>query len=191
MRKLSKNDRVVVTCLGVLAGAFALTFASVPLYRIYCQATGFDGTPRRAERASDTVTDGIIEVRFDSNVAQGLPWTFGPKERAVTVHLGENKLIYFRAQNEFAIPTAGTATFNVTPEKAAPYFNKIQCFCFTQQELKGGQGADLGVTFFVDPAIATDPSTKDVTSITLSYTFYPAKPEAKTAAVGTTPARRP
>jgi cytochrome c oxidase assembly protein subunit 11 len=190
MRKLSKNDRIVVSCLGVFALMIAGTYASVPLYRIYCQATGFDGTPRRAERASDTVSDRTIEVRFDSNVAQGLPWAFGPKEREVTVHLGENKLVYFRAQNQFSTLTAGTATFNVTPEKAATYFNKIQCFCFTQQELKGGQGADLGVTFFVDPAIATDPTTRDVTTITLSYTFYPAKPEAKTAAVGA-PARSP
>jgi cytochrome c oxidase assembly protein subunit 11 len=129
-------------------------------------------------------------VRFDSNVAAGLPWTFGPKQRKVTVHLGENKLVFFHAENHFASLTAGAATFNITPEKAAAYFNKIQCFCFTQQELKGGQSADLGVTFFVDPAIASDPMTKDVTSITLSYTFYPAKPDAKTAAAAL-PARQP
>ena len=190
MRKLSPNDRIVVSCVGVLVVMIGLTYASVPLYRIYCQLTGFDGTPRIATNNNTTVSERTIEVRFDSNVGPGLPWTFGPKERAVTVHLGENKLVYFRANNEFANATVGTATFNVTPEKAAPYFNKIQCFCFTRQELRGGQGADLGVTFFVDPAIATDPTTRDVQSITLSYTFYPAKPDAKTAAAGQ-PARQP
>ena len=182
MRKLSPNDRIVVTCLSVFALMVGATYASVPLYRIFCQATGFDGTPRIASGASTTVSDRTIEVRFDSNVAQGLPWTFGPKERSVTVHLGENKLVYFRAKNEFSTDTVGTAIFNVTPEKVGAYFNKVQCFCFNSQALRGGQSADLGVTFFVDPAIATDPMTKDVQTITLSYTFYPAKPDAKTVA---------
>ena len=182
MRKLNANDRVVLNCVAVLAGALALTYASVPLYRIYCQATGFDGTPRIAAGPSAIVSDRTIEIRFDSNVGAGLPWTFGPKQRSVTVHLGENKLVYFRAENQFQTPTSGTATYNVTPEKVAQYFDKVQCFCFTRQDLRGGQGADLGVTFFVDPAIATDPMTKDVVSITLSYTFYPAKPDSKTVA---------
>jgi len=183
MRKLSANDRVLFSCLGVLALMIAATYASVPLYRIFCQATGFDGTPRIADGASKYVSDKTIEVRFDANVGQGLPWTFGPKERAVTVHLGENRLVFFRVENQFAQATFGRAIYNVTPEKAASYFYKVHCFCFDAgQELKGGQGEDLGVTFFVDPAIATDPTTKDVTSITLSYTFYPAKPDAKTVA---------
>ena len=190
MRKLSANDRVVLTCVGVLAFVVALTYASVPLYRIYCQATGFDGTPRIAEKPSGAVSDRTIEVRFDSNVAQGLPWTFVPEQRRVTVHLGENKLVYFRAENEFSTTTTGAATFNITPEKAATYSNTIQCFCFTQQQLRGDQGADMGVTFFVDPAIANDPMTKDVSSITLSYTFYPAKPDTQTAAAAA-PARQP
>lgn len=183
MRKLSANDRVVLSCLAVFAGGVAMTFAAVPLYRIYCQATGFDGTPRIADGPSQSVSERTIEVRFDSNVGPGLPWTFGPKQRHVTVHLGENKLVYYRAESETGAPTSGTATYNVTPEKAAAYFNKVQCFCFNRQDLKGGEGADLGVTFFVDPKIATDPTTKDVTAITLSYTFYPAEPDAKTAAV--------
>lgn len=182
MRKLSPNDRIVITCVSVFALMVAATYASVPLYRIFCQATGFDGTPRIAEHASNVVSDRTIEVRFDSNVGGGLPWTFEPKQRSVTVHLGENKLVYFHAKNEFSTDTVGSAIFNVTPEKIATYFNKVQCFCFNSQELKGGQSADLGVTFFVDPAIATDPLTKDVQTITLSYTFYPAKPDAKTVA---------
>jgi len=184
MRKLSANDRVLFSCLGVLALMIGLTYASVPLYRIFCQATGFDGTPRIADGASTALSDRTIEVRFDTNVGQGLPWTFGPKGRSVTVHLGENKLVFFRVQNQFAQTTFGRATYNVTPEKAASYFFKVHCFCLDAagQWLKGGQGADLGVTFFVDPRIATDPTTKDVQSITLSYTFYPAKPDAKTVA---------
>ena len=182
MRKLSPNDRIVVSCLGTFAVMVGLTYASVPLYRIFCQATGFDGTPLIAERNATQISDRTIEIRFDSNVGLGLPWTFDPKERTVRVHLGETKLAYFHARNQMNMPTAGSATFNVSPDKVAPYFNKIACFCFTRQELKGGQAADLGVTFFVDPAIATDPMTKDVVSITLSYTFYPAKPDTKTAA---------
>jgi cytochrome c oxidase assembly protein subunit 11 len=181
MRKLSANDRVVLTCLGVLAGGIALTFAAVPLYRLYCQATGFDGTPRIAEGPSRTVSQRTIEVRFDSNVGPGLPWVFAPKERKVVVRLGENKLVFFHAKSEFSAPTAGTAVYNVTPEKAAAYFNKVQCFCFDRQDLRAGQGTDLGVTFFVDPEIANDPTTKDVSAITLSYTFYPLQPGAKTA----------
>ncbi|MBI1211926.1 MAG: cytochrome c oxidase assembly protein [Alphaproteobacteria bacterium] len=182
MRKLGPNDRIVLTCVGVLAFMIAATYASVPLYRIFCQATGFDGTPRIAEGASTVVSDRTIEVRFDSNVGGGLPWSFYPEQRSVTVHLGENKLVYFHAKNEFQTDTVGAATFNITPEKAATYFNKIQCFCFNSQELKGGQSADMGVTFFVDPAIATDPSTKEVQTITLSYTFFPAKRDSNTVA---------
>src|SRR6185369_12101518 len=117
----SRNDRIVVACVAVFVLMVAATYASVPLYRIFCQATGFDGTPRIASNNTTTVSERTIEVRFDTNVGQGLPWIFGPKERAVTVHLGENKLAYFRAQNQFARTTAGTATFNVTPEKAAAY----------------------------------------------------------------------
>lgn len=185
MRKLNANDRVLVTCLAVFAGMIAATYASVPLYRIFCRATGFDGTPQIAEAASQSQEAGMIAVRFDANVGQGLAWKFAPKQNEVTVHLGENKVIYYRAENDAAMPTIGTATFNVTPEKAAPYFNKIACFCFTKQELKAGQSADLGVSFFVDPRIATDPETRDVTAITLSYTFFPAKPDTQTVAAAT------
>jgi cytochrome c oxidase assembly protein subunit 11 len=180
--KLGRNDRVLVMCLGVFAGMVGLTYASVPLYRIFCQATGFDGTPRIYSQASTTLGDGTIEVRFDANVGQGLPWEFGPEQRSVKVRLGANNKIFYRAHNNSSEPVVGTATFNVTPEKAAQYFNKIQCFCFTKQVLKSGQSANLGVAFFVDPAIATDPLTKDVTAVTLSYTFFPAKSESKSVA---------
>ncbi len=182
MRKFDRNDRVVLICVGVFAGMVGLTYASVPLYRIFCQATGFDGTPRIYSAASKTVADGSIEVRFDANVAQGMPWEFRPEHTSMKVRLGENSQAFYRAHNAGAQAVVGTATFNVTPEKAAPYFNKIQCFCFTRQELKAGQVANLGVSFFVDPAIASDLTTKDVTAVTLSYTFFPAKSESKTVA---------
>lgn len=182
MRTFNRNDKVLVMCVGVFAGMLGLAYASVPLYRIFCQVTGFDGTPRIASAASDRMTEGSIEVRFDANVGQGLPWQFGPEQRSMRVRLGENSQALYRAHNLSSQPVAGTATFNVTPIKAAQYFNKVQCFCFTRQELKAGEAQDMGVAFFVDPAIASDPQTKDVTAVTLSYTFFPDKSEPKAAA---------
>jgi cytochrome c oxidase assembly protein subunit 11 len=184
MRKIDRNDRVLMICFGVAFAMLGLSYASVPLYRIFCQVTGFAGTPRTYSEASIEVASGSIEVRFDANVGQGLPWEFKPRDGKTTVRLGENAQIFYVARNTGSQAVAGTATFNVTPLKAAKYFNKVQCFCFTRQELKAGQTADLGVSFFVDPAIATDPATKDVSAITLSYTFFPALPETgKIAAV--------
>ncbi|MCE9523411.1 MAG: cytochrome c oxidase assembly protein [Alphaproteobacteria bacterium] len=182
MRKIDRNDRVLLMCVGVFVAMVGLTYASVPLYRIFCQATGFAGTPRIFAQASNAVGTGSIEVRFDANVGQDLPWDFKPENGSMRVRLGENNKAFFRARNDSAHAIVGTATFNVTPMKAAQYFNKVQCFCFTRQELKAGQFANLGVSFFVDPAIATDPATKDVTAVTLSYTFFPAKSETKTVA---------
>jgi cytochrome c oxidase assembly protein subunit 11 len=179
---MGSNDKVLFMCLGLVAGMVGLTYASVPLYRIFCQATGFAGTPKIGGAPSTQVADGTMEVRFDSNVGQGLPWEFRPVLGAMNVRLGENNVATFRVRNTTDDTVVGTATFNVTPVKAGQYFNKIQCFCFTRQELKPGQFADLGVSFFVDPAIATDPETRDVTAITLSYTFFPAKAEPQTVA---------
>lgn len=182
MRKLDRNDRVLVMCLGVVAGMVGLAYASVPLYRIFCQVTGFAGTPQMASAASQVMVDRQIEIRFDANVGQGLPWSFKPERVSMKLRLGENSETHYRAQNLSAEAIAGKATFNVTPVKAGQYFNKIHCFCFTRQELKAGQAMDMGVAFFVDPAIATDPETKDVTAITLSYTFFPDKTATNTAA---------
>lgn len=182
MRKLDRNDRILVICVAVFVAMLGLSYASVPLYRIFCQATGFAGTPRIASQASSQTAAGFIEVRFDANVGQGLPWEFRPRSGSMRVRLGENNQAFYLAHNLSAAPVVGTATFNVTPTKAAQYFNKLQCFCFTRQQLKAGQRADMGVAFFIDPAIATDPLTMDVTAITLSYTFFPAKTESKTVA---------
>ncbi len=178
MRKVNRNDKVLLMCVGVLVGMIGLTYASVPLYRIFCQVTGYAGTPKTYAEASQVVTDQVMEVRFDANTGQGLAWDFKPEQVSMNVRLGENNVAQFRAHNWSSRPIVGTATFNITPVKAAQYFNKVQCFCFTRQELKPGESADLGVSFFVDPAIATDPETKDVTAVTLSYTFFPAKEQS-------------
>lgn len=182
MRKLNRNDQVLIACFAVFFGMVGLAYASVPLYRIFCQATGYGGTPRITAENGNAVSGQTIEVRFDANVGDSLPWDFGPKQNAMKVRLGQNNVAHYFARNESGQPIVGTARFNVTPDKAGQYFNKIQCFCFDRQELKPGQTADFGVSFFVDPAIAKDPLTKDVTAITLSYTFYPSKDQSTVAA---------
>ena len=187
LRRIDRNDRVLLICLAVFAGMIGLTYASVPLYRIFCQATGFAGTPRIFSAASAQTSSQTIEVRFDANTGQNLAWEFRPDRVSMRVQLGANSLTNFHAKNLTATDDVGTATFNVTPLKAAQYFNKIQCFCFTRQPLKAGQSANLGVSFFIDPAIATDPETKDVQTVTLSYTFFPAKDGAQKIAEVKTP----
>lgn len=170
--------RKVVTAgvlFGVVAGMVGLSFAAVPLYRMFCQATGLDGTPRITNVArSNHVGDRTITVRFDANVNPSLPWQFKPVQRQVTVKVGAETLALYEAHNASAATITGTATFNVIPEKAAVYFNKIDCFCFTEQTLAAGETAQLPVVFYIDPAIADDPDTRDVRQFTLSYTFFPA-----------------
>jgi cytochrome c oxidase assembly protein subunit 11 len=161
----------------LVAGMLALAFASVPLYRAFCQLTGFDGTPLRAEKAPGAVA-GEIGVRFDANINSGLPWKFEPVQETVRIAPGARTQILYRATNLTARTTTGQAVFNVTPETAGPYFSKIECFCFTEQTLKPGQSVDMPVVFFVDPKIREDADTKNIDEITLSYTFYPVeKPE--------------
>lgn len=150
----------------------ALAFASVPLYRMFCEATGFDGTPLRASEAPGAVA-GQVGVRFDANISPKLPWKFEPVQDTIRIHPGARTQILYRATNLTARTTTGTASFNVTPALAAPYFSKIECFCFTEQTLKGGQTVDMPVVFFVDPRIRDDKDTKGIDEITLSYTFYP------------------
>ena len=154
-----------------------LAFASVPLYRAFCELTGFDGTPLRAEKAPGAVA-GQIGVRFDANINEALPWKFEPVEETVRIAPGARTQISYRATNMTARETTGRAVFNVSPQRAAPYFNKIECFCFTEQTLKGGQSVDMPVVFYVDPRIEDDPDTKSIDEITLSYTFYPVESPA-------------
>ncbi|MFN8758442.1 MAG: cytochrome c oxidase assembly protein [Tagaea sp.] len=177
------NARTALMAGGIVVGMLALAFASVPLYRLFCQITGFGGTPLVADAAPGTRGERIVTVRFDANVMGGpnpLPWRFeGP--RPVQVQVGEDRLIQYRATTRGAVEATGTATFNVTPLKAAPYFHKIACFCFTDQALAPGESMDMPVSFYVDPAIEKDVNLRDVTTITLSYTFHRAAPKTADA----------
>jgi cytochrome c oxidase assembly protein subunit 11 len=179
-----RNRATVLVVLGIVAGMTGLSFASVPLYRLFCQATGYGGTTQRAQAAPDHVSARTITVRFDTSTAPDLGWEFRPLQREVVVHPGEETLVAFRAVNKTKHVITGTATFNVTPDKTGIYFNKIQCFCFTEQRLDPGESADMPVSFFVDPKIFDDPDTREVTAITLSYTMFRAKdaPPEKTVA---------
>ncbi len=163
---------VALMLAGVVAGMVGLSFAAVPLYRMFCQATGFGGVPQVAETAPDTVLDRTIKIRFDTNVDSELPWDFKSEQRSVDVRIGESALVFFKAHNTTEKPVSGTAGFNVAPEIAGRYFTKIECFCFKQQTLAAGQSVEMPVTFFVDPKIVEDASTKNIEEITLSYTFY-------------------
>ena len=173
----NRNARTAMRMALLALAMLALAFASVPLYRAFCQLTGFDGTPLRAEKAPGAVA-GEIGVRFDANINQNQPWKFEPVQETVRIAPGAKTQIFYRATNMTARTTSGQAVFNVSPEIAAPYFSKIECFCFTEQTLKGGQSVDMPVVFFVDPRIMQDPDTRNIDEITLSYTFYPVeKPE--------------
>ncbi|WP_448189090.1 cytochrome c oxidase assembly protein [Azospirillum sp. sgz301742] len=174
--RVHRRNRVfLITLLGLAFGMIGLAYASVPLYSLFCQVTGFGGTTQRAKAAPGAVLDRVVTVQFNADVNSGLPWTFRPNQREVKVKLGETALVSYHAENRSKEPLVGTAVFNVTPEKTGSYFDKIECFCFTEQTLNPGESADLPVAFFVDPALADDPDMEDVTTITLSYTFYRAK----------------
>jgi cytochrome c oxidase assembly protein subunit 11 len=167
-----RNGTTVLLLASVVAGMVGMSFASVPLYRIFCAATGLNGTTQRAERAPDRVAAGLVTVSFDTQIAPGLDWEFRPLTEAVTVHPGEQEQVFFRAVNHSAAPVTARAVYNVTPNKAGIYFDKLQCFCFSNQTLAPGESIDMGVVFFVDPEILTDPDTNEVRSITLSYTMF-------------------
>ena len=168
----NRNNRTAMLMALLGLAMLGLAFASVPLYRLFCQVTGFGGTTQRAEAAPGAVA-GEIGVRFDANVTSGLPWKFEPVDKRVDIAPGARTKISYRATNLVARATTGRAVFNVSPAAAGQYFNKIECFCFTEQTLAAGQSVDMPVIFFVDPRLRDDPDIKDLTEITLSYTFYP------------------
>lgn len=169
-----KNGKFALILSTFVAGMVGLSFASVPLYQLFCQVTGYGGTLNTENVAAPSSTsEKTIKVRFDSNISPKLAWRFAPLQREVTVKLGEQTLAFYEAENIGASPLTGQAIFNVTPFKAAPYFSKIECFCFTEQTLTAGQVVPMPVQFYVDPEIYEDPATKDIGTITLSYTFYP------------------
>jgi cytochrome c oxidase assembly protein subunit 11 len=169
----------LLAAVGVMGGLVA---ASVPLYRIFCAATGYEGTTQRASAGpADEVKGKTIIVRFNAETAPDLPWDFQPDRRQVAVHPGEETVVSYRATNRSAEPITGRAVYNVTPNKAGLYFDKLQCFCFSDQVLAPGQSAELSVQFFVDPGIVADANTEDVNTITLSYTFFRAKDDGRPA----------
>src|SRR5260221_678135 len=173
---MQRRNATTVALLGaVVLGMVGLSFASVPLYRLFCQATGFGGTTQRATAAPAEIADAIVTVRFDAETASGLGWEFRPLQSEARVHPGEQREGFFRAVNRGAEAVTGTATFNVTPTKSGIYFDKLQCFCFSEQRLGPGESRDMGVVFFVDPDLLKDPGTRDVRTITLSYTMFRAR----------------
>jgi cytochrome c oxidase assembly protein subunit 11 len=180
------NVAVAVACFGFFAGMVGMAYAAVPLYELFCQVTGYGGTTQRATQYSDTVLDREITIRFDANTSGGLPWQFKPVQRDTTIKIGETAQIAYEAKNIFSRPTAGRASFNVSPQMAGAYFMKVECFCFTDTTLQPGETMDMPVVFYVDPAIVDVPELKDVKTITLSYTFFPLAEgaPAASAAVG-------
>lgn len=168
----NRNGKTLLILLLIIAGMVALVAVTPTLYRVFCEATGFNGTTQRADRAPGAVA-GSVKVQFDANVHPGLPWRFEPEQNSVTVAPGAQTKIFYSAQNLSARAIVGQAVYNVSPDIVGKYFKKIQCFCFTEQTLQPGQKVDMPVVFFVDPAIEKDPDAKQVHEITLSYTFYP------------------
>jgi len=169
---MSGKTRTLVASIAALAVMVGLVVASVPLYTLFCKVTGLGGTPKQVESATGEVSTRTVKVRFDSNVMKGLPWKFQPNQTEITVRLGEPNIATFSAENLGKEAITGTAAFNVAPAKAGQYVDKIQCFCFTEQTLAAGQKMEMPVQFYIDPAIANDPNTQDVTTITLSYSFF-------------------
>ncbi|NNG74372.1 cytochrome c oxidase assembly protein [Rhizobium laguerreae] len=167
------NGAVVMMCLSFVFGMGAMSYAAVPLYRIFCQVTGYNGTTQRVDQVSSVVLDRTMRVTFDANVAPGLQWEFKPVQREVNPKIGETIQVNFTAENRSNETQRGQAVFNVTPGEAGVYFNKVQCFCFTETDLKPGEKLDMPVVFYIDPEIVKAVESKDIHTVTLSYTFYP------------------
>lgn len=189
-----RSNKLLAVALASFVGfMLALSFAAVPLYRAFCAATGYAGTPQRASAAPGKVLAKEVIVRLDANVSPGLHWSFEPVQTSVTVHVGETKLAFFKASNLSNETITGSATFNVSPDYMGQYFTKIQCFCFTEQTLKPGETVEMPVSFFIDPAMLGDISAGAVKDMTLSYTFHRVKEPASGAAAksASAPAERP
>lgn len=167
-----RNLRTLMMLVGVVAFMTGLAYASVPLYRLFCQVTGYGGTPQRADSAPSVVSDRVVNVTFTADVAGGLGWRFRPLQNSLDLKVGENKLAFYAAENLEDAPVTGQATFNVSPDTFGPYFTKIECFCFQSQTLAPGQKVEMPVSFFIDPAILDDPALKHINNVTLSYTFF-------------------
>jgi cytochrome c oxidase assembly protein subunit 11 len=185
-----RRDIVIAfACGSLVATMVGLSFAAVPFYSWFCRTTGYGGTTQVAKSAPDHITGRTITVRFDSNVAAGLPWKFEPERRTIDVRLGEVVTVYYAVTNEAARLTAGQAGYNVSPPTVGAYFEKINCFCFTEQTMKPGEKRDMAVVFYVDPKLADDSEQDGTRTITLSYTFYPVRVPDQAAADTTKPAK--
>lgn len=169
---MNKNTRILLTVFGGAFLMLALSFASVPLYSLFCQVTGFAGTTQVSSKAPDQVLERTITVRFNADTSRNLPWSFKPEKRKINIKVGQQGLINFITKNNGKRPITGTAIYNVTPLKVGKYFHKIQCFCFDEQKLASGQQMNMPVVFYIDPSIIEDRDMEDVNNITLSYTFF-------------------
>ena len=168
-----RGNLVLISVFAAMAdGMLGMSFAAIPLYRLFCSVTGYGGTPKIGVAAAPGGSDQTIRVRFNADTNAGLPWQFAPDQNEVTLTLGQDRVAFYHAHNDAGTPVTGMALYNVTPEKAAKYFHKTACFCFNQQTLEPGQTMEFPVSFWVDPEIAKDPNTADVRTVTLSYTFY-------------------
>jgi cytochrome c oxidase assembly protein subunit 11 len=172
-QKPPRRDLLVAACCGALVvGMVGAAYAAVPLYNWFCKTTGFGGTTQVSEKAPDHMLGRSVTVRFDSNVAPGLPWRFQPERNEIQVRIGEVATVHYKVINEAARDVSGQASYNVSPPTVGGYFNKINCFCFTEQRLKAGETREMAVVFYIDPSIANDRDQNDLSTITLSYTFY-------------------
>lgn len=172
MRPGKRNALAAASVVAVMVGMLGLSFAAVPLYKLFCAVTGFGGTPSIGLAAAPGASGGMIRVRFNADTNPALPWKFAPEQNEISLPIGEEQIAFYRATNEARGPVTGMALYNVTPEKVGKYFHKTACFCFNKQTLEPGQTMDFPVAFWIDPAIREDPSTADVKTITLSYTFF-------------------
>lgn len=176
--KSQRTNRIVaLSCFTFFLAMIGAAYASVPLYRLFCQVTGYGGTTQRVEQMSDTILDQTMKIRFDANVSNDLPWEFKPVQREISVRIGETTIVHYTAKNVSDVATSGRSTFNVSPPLAGAFFNKVQCFCFTDTTLAPGETMEMPVMFFVDPEIVNERDLKNVKTITLSYTFFPIKTE--------------
>ena len=187
-RMAKRNTRVAVICLSAFFMMVGAAYAAVPLYKAFCQLTGFDGTIRRAAVAPTKILDRKLTIRFDANI-RNLPWAFTTEQVSQQVRIGDTGLAFFKVTNHGDKPMTGRASYNVVPEQAGPYFQKLECFCFTSQTIEAGQTVEFPVVYFVDPQYVDDPETKGKDELTLSYTFFPAVADASTKkqAVSETP----
>lgn len=179
-----RHVAVALACAALVAAMVGMSYAAVPLYDMFCKATGYGGTTQVAKVGPAGTLDRVMKVRFDGNASPGLGWAFAPVENEVSVRIGETKLALFKAKNVSDRTITGTASYNVAPDSMGAYFSKIQCFCFTEQTLKPGEEIDMPVVFFVDPSLADNHELDGLTQMTLSYTFYPSKGPKSASAAG-------